>query len=121
MEQECPTWLEPSPCGKYLIAAHELGGAKAVEGYGFLSSYAGAANGIDYSCSPRHRGILVTRAMHGARSHVGRCPVNPVSGSLTKINTMPTGGRGNTCVGFDRTGKFVLTTRYWEAGIAVHL
>lgn len=45
--------------------------------------------------------------------------INPVSGSLAKVCTTPTGGRGNTCVGFDRTGRFVLTTRYWEGGIAV--
>lgn len=40
-------------------------------------------------------------------------------GGLTKVCTTPTSGRGNTCVTFDRTGRFVLTTRYWEGGIAV--
>lgn len=42
-----------------------------------------------------------------------------VDGGLTKISTTSTGGRGNTCVTFDRTGRFVLTTRYWEGGISV--
>lgn len=40
-------------------------------------------------------------------------------GELVKISTRPTGGRGNTCVAFDRTGRYLLMTRYWEGGISV--
>lgn len=40
-------------------------------------------------------------------------------GSLEKVCTQPTGGRGNTCATFDRTGRFLLVTRYWEGGISV--
>lgn len=40
-------------------------------------------------------------------------------GGLTRVCTTPTSGRGNTCVAFDHTGRFVLTTRYWEGGVAV--
>lgn len=40
-------------------------------------------------------------------------------GSLEKICTQSTGGRGNTCAAFDRTGRFLLVTRYWEGGISV--
>ncbi|MEN8691887.1 MAG: beta-propeller fold lactonase family protein, partial [Desulfobacterales bacterium] len=40
-------------------------------------------------------------------------------GGLEKINTQSTGGRGNTCATFDRTGRFLLVTRYWEGGITV--
>jgi len=40
-------------------------------------------------------------------------------GGLEKINTQSTGGRGNTCATFDRTGRFLLVTRYWEGGISV--
>ncbi len=40
-------------------------------------------------------------------------------GSLEKICTQETGGRGNTCAAFDRTGRFLLVTRYWEGGISV--
>ena len=28
-------------------------------------------------------------------------------------------GHGNTCVSFDRSGKFLLVTRYWESGVSV--
>lgn len=40
-------------------------------------------------------------------------------GGLEKICTQSTGGRGNTCATFDRTGRFLLVTRYWEGGISV--
>ena len=40
-------------------------------------------------------------------------------GVLEKICTQPTGGHGNTCATFDRTGRFLLVTRYWEGGISV--
>jgi 6-phosphogluconolactonase len=83
--QQCPTWLQVHPSGKWLVACHELSahvGAK--EGEGFVSSY-----------------------------KIGE------DGGLTLVCTTPTSGRGNTCVGFDRNGRFVLTTRYWEGGVAV--
>lgn len=41
------------------------------------------------------------------------------NGELEKLCTQPTGGRGNTCATFDRTGHFLLVTRYWEGGISV--
>lgn len=41
------------------------------------------------------------------------------SGDLTHISTQPTGGHGNSCVTFDRTGKFLLVTRYWDSGFSV--
>jgi 6-phosphogluconolactonase len=41
------------------------------------------------------------------------------NGGLEKICTQATGGRGNTCATFDRTGCFLLVTRYWEGGISV--
>ena len=37
-------------------------------------------------------------------------------GVLEKVSTQCTGGRGNTCATFDRTGRFLLVTRYWEGG-----
>lgn len=40
-------------------------------------------------------------------------------GSLEKVSTQSTGGRGNTCAAFDRTGRFLLVTRYWDGGISV--
>ncbi len=40
-------------------------------------------------------------------------------GELEKICTQSTGGRGNTCATFDRTGRFLLVTRYWEGGVSV--
>ena len=40
-------------------------------------------------------------------------------GTLEKVCTQSTGGRGNTCATFDRTGRFLLVTRYWEGGISV--
>lgn len=40
-------------------------------------------------------------------------------GGLEKVCTQSTGGRGNTCATFDRTGRFLLVTRYWEGGISV--
>lgn len=40
-------------------------------------------------------------------------------GGLQKVCTRSTGGRGNTCATFDRTGRFLLVTRYWEGGISV--
>ncbi|MBS1824124.1 MAG: lactonase family protein [Acidobacteria bacterium] len=40
-------------------------------------------------------------------------------GSLEKVCTQSTGGRGNTCATFDRTGRFLLVTKYWEGGISV--
>ncbi|MCK0159208.1 lactonase family protein [Allomuricauda sp. F6463D] len=40
-------------------------------------------------------------------------------GDLVAISTQSTGGRGNTCATFDRTGCFLLVTRYWEGGISV--
>jgi 6-phosphogluconolactonase len=45
--------------------------------------------------------------------------INRASGALTKVCTAPTGGHGNTCCAFDRTGKFLLVTRYWESGVSV--
>jgi 6-phosphogluconolactonase len=41
------------------------------------------------------------------------------NGVLEKVCTQSTGGRGNTCATFDRTGRFLLVTRYWEGGISV--
>lgn len=38
-------------------------------------------------------------------------------GALTEVNTRQTGGRGNTSAGFDRTGRFLFVTRYWEGGV----
>ena len=38
---------------------------------------------------------------------------------IERICTQSTGGRGNTCATFDRTGRFLLVTRYWEGGISV--
>eukprot|EP00040_Diaphanoeca_grandis_P009600 m.49435 g.49435 ORF g.49435 m.49435 type:complete len:389 (+) comp21021_c1_seq1:13-1179(+) len=40
-------------------------------------------------------------------------------GGLKKICTQETKGNGNTCAAFDKSGKFVLVTRYWEGGISV--
>lgn len=40
-------------------------------------------------------------------------------GRLEKVCTQSTEGRGNTCATFDRTGRFLLVTRYWEGGISV--
>lgn len=40
-------------------------------------------------------------------------------GGLEKICTQSTGGQGNTCATFDRTGRFLLVTRYWEGGVSV--
>ena len=40
-------------------------------------------------------------------------------GGLEKVVTQATGGRGNTSATFDRTGRFLLVTRYWESGISV--
>jgi 6-phosphogluconolactonase len=40
-------------------------------------------------------------------------------GALELVCTQATGGRGNTCASFDRTGRFLLVTRYWEGGISV--
>lgn len=40
-------------------------------------------------------------------------------GMLEHVSTSKTGGRGNTCVSFDRTGRFLLLTRYWDGGITV--
>ena len=40
-------------------------------------------------------------------------------GNLTKINTEATEGRGNSCVTFHNSGKYILVTRYWEGGISV--
>ena len=40
-------------------------------------------------------------------------------GALERVCTQSTGGRGNTCATFDRTGRFLLVTRYWEGGISV--
>lgn len=40
-------------------------------------------------------------------------------GALKKVCTQTTGGRGNTCATFDRTGRFLLVTRYWDGGISV--
>lgn len=40
-------------------------------------------------------------------------------GELKKICTQSTGGHGNTCATFDRTGEFLLVTRYWDGGISV--
>ncbi|MEP1209200.1 MAG: lactonase family protein [Rhizobiaceae bacterium] len=82
--QASPSWLEPSPCGRFLIATHELSHHTGVEeGVGFLTSY-----------------------------RIGQ------DGSLSEVNTRPTGGRGNTSTGFDRTGCFLLVTRYWDGGVA---
>jgi len=36
------------------------------------------------------------------------------SGELNHVCTAPTNGRGNTCVTFNRTGRWLLVTRYWE-------
>ncbi len=41
------------------------------------------------------------------------------NGELEKVATQSTGGRGNTSATFDRTGRFLLVTRYWESGISV--
>ena len=41
------------------------------------------------------------------------------TGALTKVCSASTGGHGNTCCTFDRTGKFLLVTRYWESGVSV--
>ncbi|MGI9586376.1 MAG: lactonase family protein, partial [Acidimicrobiia bacterium] len=41
------------------------------------------------------------------------------NGSLVKISTQSTGGHGNTCATFDRTGRFLLVTRYWDGGVSV--
>lgn len=38
-------------------------------------------------------------------------------GALVRVGTQETKGRGNTCACFDRTGKFLLVTRYWDGGI----
>lgn len=40
-------------------------------------------------------------------------------GSLAKICTQSTGGHGNTCATFDRTGRFLLVTRFWDGGFSV--
>lgn len=83
--QDSPTWLEPSPGGRFLVAAHDLSHHTGVEkGVGFVSSYRVGADG-----------------------------------SLERINTQKTGGHGNTCATFDRTGRFLLMTRYWDGGITV--
>lgn len=82
--QQSPTWLEPSPCNRFLIATHELSHHTGVErGVGFLTSY-----------------------------RIG------TDGTLSEINTRPSGGRGNTAVSFDRTCRFLLTTRYWDGGVS---
>lgn len=82
-KQASPTWLEPSPCRRFLIAPHDLSHHTGIEkGVGFVTSY-----------------------------RVGR------DGSLTKVNTQATGGHGNTCASFDRTGRFLFLTRYWDGGV----
>lgn len=40
-------------------------------------------------------------------------------GNLMKINTQSTAGLGNTCATFDRTGRFLFVTCYWEGGVSV--
>lgn len=45
--------------------------------------------------------------------------ISPADGALIAINTQSTGGRGNTCATFDRTGRHLLVTRYWEGGVSV--
>ena len=84
--QDSPAWLEPSPCGKFLVATHELSHHTGVPlGTGFVTSYA----------------------------------IDAETGALTKVCETSTGGHGNTCCSFDRTGKFLLVTRYWESGVSV--
>ena len=39
-------------------------------------------------------------------------------GSLAAVRARSTGGLGNTCCSFDRTGRFLLVTRYWEGGVS---
>ena len=41
------------------------------------------------------------------------------NGQLEKVCTQETGGRGNTCATFDKTGCSLLVTRYWEGGISI--
>jgi len=40
-------------------------------------------------------------------------------GSLSLVSRQSSGGWGNTCATFDRTGRFLLVTRYWDGGITV--
>lgn len=83
--QESPTWLEPSPCGSFLIAVEDRSPQTgAPEGAGQLHSYRIAADG-----------------------------------ELELVSSQATGGHGNTCVSFDRSGNFLLTTRYWDSGFSV--
>lgn len=83
--QESPTWLEPSPDRRFLVATHDMTPTTGVaKGVGFVSSYR----------------------------------IEP-DGTLERVSTGKTGGHGNTCVTFDRTGRFLLLTRYWDGGVTV--
>ncbi len=83
--QASPTWLEPHPKGRFLIATHELSHHTGTpKGVGYVSSYAVQSDG-----------------------------------TLQKVCTQHSGGWGNTCATFDRTGRYLLVTRYWEGGISV--
>lgn len=73
---------------------------------------------------PNRRFLVAT---HELSHHTGTPPgvgfvtsyrIRP-GGVLEKMCTQPTGGRGNTSATFDRTGRFLLVTRYWEGGISV--
>ena len=73
---------------------------------------------------PNQRFLIAT---HELSHHTGVPPgvgfvtsyrIQP-GGVIEKVCTRSTSGRGNTCATFDRTGRFLLVTRYWEGGISV--
>lgn len=73
---------------------------------------------------PNRRFLVATHELshhtgvHAGVGFVTSYKIQP-DGGLEKVCTQSTGGRGNTCATFDRTGRFLLVTRYWEGGISV--
>ena len=73
---------------------------------------------------PNRRFLIATHELShhiGVQAGVGFVTSYKIlpDGGLEKVCTQSTGGRGNTCATFDRTGRFLLVTRYWEGGISV--
>jgi len=73
---------------------------------------------------PNQRFLVATHELshhtgvHAGVGFVTSYKIQP-DGGLEKVCTQSTGGRGNTCATFDRTGRFLFVTRYWEGGISV--
>ena len=89
--EQSPTWLEASRDGQWLVAVHEVSHHTGFDaGQGWLSSY-----------------------------KIERDADGNATGALTLGATAPSGGKGNTAVTFDNSGKYVFATRYWEGGISI--